>query len=533
MKRETIYDILVLVLFLISFFIRINVDKIYLNNPGNVKASDPAYHVLVADYIAESGVIGKSPPYLAQGHTNVVDIVPPLQAIISGSLIHFSGIESWNITYFVPCLLNSLALVIIYLMFSRIFRSKEIGIMAMALLVVPFNARRWWYFLFIGVWPNISVLTYVVFNIYLMFLFFETKEKIYLYLLGASLSALYLLHYSEIILLLPLLIYLLYCVLRNDSLVQKIINFAAIGFLPFIMFVLTITWLIFSREGSLPSGIQVHIPQYTNFPFAVTVQDIGIVYGLIFFIGFILLLTNYKKYKNLIFYYFYFYTLTFILPFLVKGEYYLLRLRPFTIYLIAPMAAYALYYLIVKPLQKAGIPSQVSAVILGFLFVIAAVPGYKQLQSGVDYINIPEIRYQAYDWINENTAKEDVVFSFGDDSQNIDCFMKRVKYRVYLQPLRNIGLNENESLPLMYEGYWVQFFWHQGDYLKNIFSVARVTPRAIPNSLLEFDYVYFEHIDQQIAQFNVKLAKQLIEDNGFSVVFNNNFAIVLKNENQQ
>ena len=92
-----ICPVILLIFFIIAFHYRVNLDGIHPYNPGNVKASDPVFHSLESGHIAEKGVIGFYPPYIAEGKEDILNTVPPLFHIITGSIIALTGIQDWNV----------------------------------------------------------------------------------------------------------------------------------------------------------------------------------------------------------------------------------------------------------------------------------------------------------------------------------------------------------------------------------------------------------------------------------------------------
>jgi hypothetical protein len=148
---------IILVLFILGVALRLQVDGIYVDNPGTIKAADAFYYALATDNIIENNKYGYFPGYFGDGREDMIDAHVPLTLLSSAGLTSISSLASWNTIYIVVCIIFSLPIIIAYLFAKRLFDKKSstlIGLMAAAMLVVPLNIGKWWYLMYIGMWTT-------------------------------------------------------------------------------------------------------------------------------------------------------------------------------------------------------------------------------------------------------------------------------------------------------------------------------------------------------------------------------------------
>jgi hypothetical protein len=520
-------ELIVIVFFILAFYIRINVNGIYLNNPGNLKAADAIYHSLMAEGIAEGYPIAEQAPYMAQNLEHVINIVPPHTGTITGALIALTGQASWNLYNIVICLLSAFSVLIIYLLGKHVF-NEEIGLLASGLMIIPFNFGKWYYLLSIGIWPNSAVFTFLLFSVLLAYLYHETRKEIYLFLTGITAAAVFQTHFSELLLIfLPFLYLVFLIVIEKKNLVTKL---AYLGALPFLVLLISIPNLLSWDVGSASTfalNFGLDIPDYIP-----QVGDFGIVYGLLSLYALVQIFLNRKKYSLFIIYILFLAVFLYILPYFLSNPYYMtLRPRDFTLFFLVILSSYAVYHLL-----KIVIPQKyhlTSILALIFIATILAYPKYAEFSKQVDYQNIPEIRYEAYRWIIENTPDESFIYYYAMAGQKIENMMKRPGFTVDFSKLSATLSRHNlsQGFPLEYEGEWYQASSVDPSYRTGLFSFEKYPYKETP-SVLDLDYIYFENSNEQIAQLNYAVAQYLIDEHGFIPVFNNDFAWVLLNANK-
>ena len=131
-----------------------------------------------------------------------------------------------------------------------------------------------------------------------------------------------------------------------------------------------------------------------------------------------------------------------------------------------------------------------------------------------------------------NTEKTDRILFFGSVFQQEFLYTKRM--------VAAIDMNEYQRLLTEYlaTNRTSLFFtgMYGGDTLRSVHKVKNsyfsYGTYSEPNStlyLLDFDYVFFQDISQQVAQANYLFGNEFINNYGFSLVYNKNGYIIIKN----
>lgn len=533
-RYSDIAIVILVIFFVTGFFLRVGLNEIHPTHPGNIKASDPVFHALAADYFAETGSVGINPPYLSIGFENVADVVPPGLTILSGSLAGVTGIESWNAVYFFACLFSALAIILMYLIADLLFGKTSISLLTAGLLVIPLMIHKWFYYLYIGMWPQNTVFTFVLFCIYLALKYFRQSSIIYVTLISIAMCGTFIVHYAELLFFFPFFVVMVYReLISKNTWLKRLIRLAVLGFPPFFILIISYANLIASRGVTTirfdPSW-SVDIPV-----FGIALTQLGVVYSVLSIIGLCLLVLNARKYSGLLAYVGFLFSILFIIPHLfIHVVYQTMRPRLALIFLLALLFAYVVYTLVISNMRIPRLYELGVVVLFVCIMFGIALSGYTKLNSMVEQQNIPLQRYDGYQWVEENTPRDSLLCFLGYHEQNGDQFTKRVHFRILKNKINDAlqAHNRTDSLPLSYEGRWSGTWdWSGLMYRTGFFSTDHYEIPTYLESIRECDYTYIEFIPG-MEQFAQVFAQYLTQEVNHTVAYQNNFALVLKNENR-
>ncbi|MBT3721643.1 hypothetical protein HN789_03605 [archaeon] len=532
-----------LIFLIIATIAAININKIPLTHPGNIKAADPFYHAIAVESIKDTEQWNYLPYYISLGQEKAANLVPPLFYFNAAILSLFSSLPAWVTLYLMICIAQGLSIILSYLITKEVFNEKA-AIIASSLSVIPLSASVWLYPLYIGLWPQLSGYLFIQLFMWLFIRYFKKRELWSLIFLGICISSLLLLHSMDLGLLLIPCIFIGIDILKRSYVKKKFklkqlfkesIAFAGIPafmlliLLPRILFV----WSsvggkqykfgffgfreLFQRSylGGLPH------PDFFLLPTVLVI---------IFTIGVLQQLINFKKYKLLIFSQIYYFAIIYLLPPFVQDPFYLSgRTRALQYFMILPTIGYILYF----GLSKLKSKKIENFAILGiFLLAISfALPSYNNLVDRMQGEHIPIHEWEAYQWIHANTPKESKVLFFGSVFQTEFIYTKRITAILNMQQYQDTinKVATTNITPTIFEGSW------GGNTLRwgNKYEVTpfKYETYEEPNStihLTDFDYVVFQDITPQIAQINRFFIYQFINNHNFSGAYEKNGYLIIK-----
>jgi hypothetical protein len=219
------HELIVLIFFIAGFVLRINSLGI-LDYPGNIKSCDATNYYLLINHIASNSTF-LFPGFMAYGQQDVPIVHPPIFLLINSALFSLSNLEGWNILVFVSLLINSLIIIIMYYITTLIFNSEDAGLIASALYVLPANINVWIWPWYIGMFIQGLGFTLVFFSIYLWLSEFEKPSVRGFLLLLITLTGIFLAHFSDLLLVLPLILVLIAA--KQKFIKKNILSFATAG----------------------------------------------------------------------------------------------------------------------------------------------------------------------------------------------------------------------------------------------------------------------------------------------------------------
>jgi|GEM_PF-4290230 len=519
---------ILLVLFLLGFWFRLELNGVHELQPGNVKAADPVYHVVESMYIAETGKAGMDPPEFSHGNPNIISNVPPLLHVMAGALSFTRGLKAWNIIYGLTALLSALCIVFSYLIVKHLFHSETTALLAAGLQVIPFETGRWWYYLYIGIWPQFAVFVLFLATSFFVLKYSRTEQTQWAFLLAICTAAQILMHYSLLPFLLPLYIAIglqIVKKIRNTNYdVKYIIDVLIITIIP-----LTTILIGYVRLLALRDAPQFRLTTiFSSQPYIPNFLEFGTIYNIIFVIGCCALIIQGKRKWVLTAYVTYCLVILFLGPYFITNAYYIsMRQRLFLPTLFAILIGYAIQITIFIP-KKMTIKKEYALVLIVVILAIGfAYPGYATMQKQLSNQQ-PAERYEGQMWVATHTQPSAIVYYLAPNGQREEGFTRRTSYAVDFDSVSKIlnTWNRTDALPTAFGGE-VRTGWSGLTRQLGIFRWDQLKARNYSQNLLEYDYLYLENI-QGLVPFNQALSSYLIQQYNYTIAFNNGYVVVLQ-----
>ena len=536
-NTKTITVTLILILFLAGFFFRINLDGIDTTHPGNLKAANAFYHVIAADHIANSGEIFSNPYWDAEGHDDIINRVSQHEAITIAPLIKLTQAEAWNLSYLIVVLLSSLSIPLMYLLTKKLFKSEIMGILSAALIVLPMALDNWLYYMYIGIWLQSSVTPFLLLAMIFIIDILKKPKTWEILALSITISAIFLLFPPVLIFIIPFLLIILWRLLKEKD-IKKILYYITI---PIISILIFGPILLFGDAGIAAQDdklIEIGTPNYQSAPFAKGLEVIPIILLAFGTYGLIQLLLNHKKYKKILLSIFYLGGIFYILPFLMHGHvgYYLLRMKGgFLIYLAAPLIAYGIYHLIIKNMTRVSKNNTLKTsltIIIIIILIITALPSFNGLKTALNYEHISKEKYEVMLWVQENIPEREQMLILEGDYQLSGTYFKRTRFTLEQQQLNEyfVGLSQGND-PNEIKGFWSGYpDWGKWSKRTGYFSFEKYEPLNKTQKLTNFNYIYLEHLNQDIANMNQQIGNFLIQQHNYETIYNEGAYTILKKQ---
>jgi hypothetical protein len=580
--REKHVEILIILLFALASLFYINIDKVPLSHPGNIKAADPFYHALIAEGIVETGQWNYYDVVFSTGQEKAANAQPPLYYMSSAILSVFSGVPVWSTLYILVCMAQAFLVLLIYLITFEIFGKRSLSLIAAGLIVLPIPVRIWLYGMYIGLWIQVAGYFFMLAFAWLYIRYIRKQENWILFFMGLCISSLMLLHPQDLgFLILPVAVLWLYLLYREKMNLRMLVPMGLIfGLIPLITFFTLLPRFLFVWGAQ--GGGQYNLGYYGFRNLFPREYSGGMVFPDMFFLpsvfiwlfigGLILVLVILilglkkpyglpyvkpgktttlvlprdnsirKMLLVLIVMTAYYFAVVYLSEVFVEGPYYFARARSLQAFIIMPYIALSAYFaiqLVVYALSQANrnISRLGVEMAIGMLVVIGgiayALPQYNALEEQMRYEHIPLWKWEAYSWIHDNTDKTETVLFFGSVFQQEFIYSKRINALFEMHEMQRL-VNEYIETGVTPTDFNVQYggatvrailkyeksFWEYGDFKE---------PQS-DGSIYDFDYVIFKDISPEVAQVNRLFAQSYIDDHGFRLVYNRNGVIIIKNE---
>ena len=573
-------SVLIIILFTISCLLYINIDKLPLSHPGNLKASDPFGHTIIANDIVESKQWNYISPMFSLGKTNEANPQPPLLYLNSAILSIFSGLPTWITMYFLVCVSQAFFVIILYLITKEIFEDNKTAILAAFFSILPIPITIWLYPLYIGMWIQVAAYFFLMAGIWLFIKYLKTKDNLILFFYGLSIGALILIHPTDIMLLfIPSLIIGVDAIFesfkKKDS-IFLIKKGLVVSILPIFAFISMASRFLFvwrwhsSADQYKPGfyGLNNYFNVVKDSPVLQRVlpplNQIPISQIILFFIGFVILcISIYMPYKLFVqknkikgkkisvrpkfiwalltIYYFVF---VYFAEVFLYQPYYIGRMRNLQPFIIYPTLAFLTLSFIksiilgIELSIKNNIKNKkfISYVLLMFfiaifIFSTNTISEYKDtVERGKrEFLSLHE--YQAYTWLQQNSKPTEKILFFGGIYQNEQLYSNRIHGVITLdeyQRLLTLQMEQNFTETNITLQGWGASTTRTNIVEHSFMNYEKMDEPGNSVNLLDFDYLFFQDLDQNLAQVNDLIAYHYINKFGFTFVYDQNGYSILK-----
>ncbi len=541
------YEIAAFLLFVLAWGLRANIDGLPLTYPGNIKAADPMYHTLAADIIVESGKYGNLAPYLAQGQTNLVDPSPPLNYLATAAIANVSGLPVWVVMYLLVTLFEAFGVIILFLLCRKIFDSEQVGLLAAALYVLPFGLEDWWYGMYIGLWNNVGGFFFFYASLWLAYEYWNKPARWTAFALSLTVAGTWLIHVAELFITAFAFGFVgLKVLFAVKGLGEKAKHLLLLGGIPLLTVILfwpryqELSGFLTAGSGGTGTFFGWYAPQIASLPFYTSLSNFP--WFILGFagLGLIQICLNWRKYLPLLTGEAYLFCHLFVFPWAMSAYYFFVRQRMALPFIIAPLVAYGVYTLIIKPLRKLRIHEDILLLVIICIVIASAMPSYLAV-SKIKYSEaLDEGRYAALIWIQENTLPSAEFFFVNGFAQMGNAYAKRVAFdldtpdfipvleqtlnsqgQIILTEFNRVGSVGNTEMGLSALDTGSFFKYDHG------------TKRSTTQNITTFDYVVVGDVHyapvEPIRAYNQLLANHLIESYGWTPVYFENSIAILKN----
>ncbi len=506
-------------------------------------ASDAFQHQVRAEAIKDAGNFRYEATYISKGFENVVGRYPPIMYHLAVILSYSSGIETYDSIYFMITFFAIIASFMMYLIIRDF--NKTVALFSLPLSILVFSYPPSIGFLW-GHWPS-------VFSQSFLLLFFWSIMRINLeksfLIIAISLSAVALTHTAGAIfglLFLALFFGIKFLVKKLDK--NDIKNMA---FSFFIFFVITFNFIVIflnTWAKAQPYAFSIDPVWEGNPGFYI----MG--FGLLLIPMIIGLIFSMSKLKNL------HVSLILALTMLIGGflNYIGFSVRSFQIRFFWPVylsvfAGLGIYVLLKFILKKWNF-ILTSVIFIVFLVLLSGMIKFPIIkQTNVQVIpSIPHLNratsqgimnpfhWEVLNWISENTESDATIYFFYGDIYSQDALLRNSK-RVHSQVVPNDFVNALNERKIKKE-YLTELPGDSGGtiaYRTSFFSFkdhSQAKPSEFyygPKNICDFDYYVFDKASAQqaLVQYNLLIANDLIQKDFINPVFENQIAIILKNNN--
>ncbi len=537
MEREEIFTIIaILAIVCLGFFARYAPysSAIIHNFPATIGAGDPNSRLSEAEYVLESGSAKFMPPWFT-GEKDLMTTQPPLNLIIAAMVAGASGINVFDAFYLDAVLASIGVALCFFVLFSRIFKNKTMGLVAAAALIYPLE-EFFSYQINIGMYANYS--TILFYPIILLFAYeFSSKpswSNAFLLALGFAMQ--FLMHSSEAVVFGAAVgSYLL--IFEHKSIGWKKLIGAGIIFAVLIAPYFPILYSNFilanfggeGEESSIFQGKEITAPSYEPQIFLTNVVH-PVLYILLLLA--IVLTWKKKEFRFLNYIFLFYIAVIFILAKFGIGTYYVtIRTRPIFFVFTYPLVAVGLYTLASSIRKFLPVKKEIFFTALVALLVIGQ--GYlihkeAQQRQGI----FTEDAYKGFQWVKQNTPEDSTVLCFGCQQ-----FEGLTSHRVIAQPMywdeRSVNQMAGFATNSTNSSLWLELCGYSDQRLakKGLFGFEKRGITGYHESdICGFDYFIIKPYGNA-GQLMVQIGQRLLQNNATQAYSNNNLAI-LKNNNK-
>lgn len=505
-------------------------NKLSHESPFGYFASDAFQHQTRAEGIKDAGSYRNEPSYNVFGIDNVIGYYPPVIYHLSAMLSHSTGLEVFDTIQLTVFLSTALSVLIIYFIIKKF--NTNVAILSLPLSVLVFYNGLYTSFTF-GIWPSLLSQFFLIG----FFWYISNIDLKYSFVFfGIFLSAIILTHTSEAIFAALFFgVFLLYK-LSVKELNFKLIKNAIFGSILTIIISLHFM-IIFRYVWMVREPFTFDVIRQWSAP-TIFLLDFGILL-ILFLIGFVSALFLFRK-KNMI-------PLLISVVMLIFGytNYIGFSGRAFQLRFFWPIYLSFLFGFGVYQIARIAYKNWKTwhSIILAIIFILiltnvsfALLPGYEKVTAqGV----MDEFHWESLIWLSENTPENSSIYFFYGDIYSQDALLRNSKrYHAQVIPEDFIDAINNGELRRFFDtefpgdggGGAVQ----RSSLFSFNFKLEEISSQFKgKKDVCEFDYFVLDKGSRQevLAQYNILLANELIQNDFIDPAFENQLVVVLKNNN--
>jgi len=521
-------------------------------------ASDAFQHQIRAESIKDMGNFRNEAQYLVKGMETVVGVYPPVVYHLAVIFSYASGIEVYDSIYFIVVFFSIIAGFVMYFIIRNF--NKTVALLSLPISILIFSFPVSLGFLW-GHWPSVLSQSFLI--LFAWSIMRTNLEKSFL-IIALSLSAIALTHTSEAIFALIFLalffgIKILVKKFNKDDIKNAAIFlgvFFVISFYYLVIF--QNTWAKSQSYSFSIDPIWVGNPTFYIAGFGLLLMPI--ILGIIF---------SLSKLKGI------HVSLIFAFAMLLGGflNYIGFQLRSFQIRFFWPIylsvfVGFGIYILIKVVVKRWNPVYTIAAFSILTILVLGLIPNAVKFQNSlqIPFENVPfsadlfksilksvpqnnartsqgimdPYHWESLTWISDNAEPNAIIYFLYGDIYDQDALLrnsKRVHRQVdpgdFIKALqeRKIKREYISDLPGDTGG---------GTPIRNSFfgfeNAFKDKPEEFfygPRDICTFDYLIFDKVSRQevLAQYNILIAQELLKKEFINDVFNNQFVVILKNNN--
>jgi len=546
MPKINFNNMVLLIFFAIILFLGLGVlfdHKIKHDFPFAYGASDAFQHQTRTEAVKDAGNFRYEANYISMGLENIIGRYPPEVYHLAVILSHASGLETFDSIYFTVTFFTIIAAFVMYFIVRNF--NKTVALISLPLTLIVFSFPVSIGFLW-GHWPSIMAQSFLL-------LFFWSIMRIDLnksyIIIAISLSAITLTHTSEAIFGLLFL-----ALFFGHKLLVKKLNWKSVKIMiiSLILFFVVSFYYIFIFRNTWAKGA----------PFTFATQAVWDGTPGFYIAGFGLLLVpmvlgmifSLTRFKNL--------HVSFILAFamLISGflNYVGFELRSFQTRFFWPIYLSVFLgfgiYIVFKFIVKKWNFIYTSAILIVLIILLGGIIKLPILkQTDVQVIpSVPSLNratgqgimnpfhWEMLNWIDDNTETDATIYFFYGDIYSQDALLRNTKRIHYLvDPEDFVKAIQDRELRKEYN---TEFAGDTGGglYTRPSFFKFISATENMPDdfyvgykNICNFDYYVVDKFSRQevLAQYNLLIAQELLNNDYIIPVFENQIVIILKNNN--
>ena len=494
-------------------------------------ASDAFQHQTRAQGIKDAGNYRNEPSYIVFGVENATGYYPPVLYHLSVILSYLSGLEVYDTIYFLVFFFAAIASLVMYLIIKSF--NKNVALISLPFSFLVFYSGLYTGFTF-GHW------TTIVSQFFLVCVFWYSSrtdlDKSYIFL-GIFVAATFMTHTSETIYaILYLGLFFIASSIINRKFELTLIRnfiFGAIITLAVAFYYLVIFKLVWVPRQPFEFAVSKMWDNPTiyllDFKLLLIFMAAGIIFSMI------------SLRKSLVPA-----LAAFSMIVIGNGNYFGFREKAFQLRFLWPVflsffIGFGIYQLLKFLIKEWKASYSVAlSVLLAILIIIPAVPlmpHYSKLESsGL----MDPFHWESFSWLAQNTEKDAKIYFFYGDIYSQDALLRNSKRTHYqVTPEGFVDAIQKKEIRRYYDSELPGDGGGGAPYRKSFFSFEfklDEMPAADRNGnqdICRFNYLVFDKAANQqvLAQYNILIANELTKKDYIKPVFQNNYVVILKNNN--